>query len=228
MRLFLLIFFPFLLFASNTKFSLGEKLYKEACISCHGKNGKSNTDMHLPVKPRKLDKSILTQNQSFQIIKYGAHPFGAHADIMPTFKYIYDDTQIEALSVYITEKFNSNRDKKIQTLLNKSKYSPSNANIKTMLERGKKIFLKKCAKCHGKTGDGQSEYVRQSKNSDSFIYPYNLQKILLTPQQIFLFSKYGGHFWGTDKDDMPAWGKKYNDEQLQAVALYIEQYIIQR
>jgi mono/diheme cytochrome c family protein len=204
--------------------ALGKRLYKKTCASCHGKSGETNQAMELVVKPRQLQKTILTQEQSYQIIKHSAHYFGAHADIMPAFKYVYNNEQISSLSYYISHTFNPDREKKVKKLLNESeKLSPKDET--NALTTGKKIFLKKCALCHGSKGNGESEYVEQSKADENFIYPYNLTRTLLSEDQIFLYAKFGGHFWGTDKKDMPSWSKKFNDVQLKSVAKYIQKEI---
>jgi len=209
---------------NNEMLLAGKKIYQETCISCHGVVGKTNPEMKLIVQPRELKKSILTEKQMFQVIKYGAHKWGAHADIMPTFKYVYDDKQIKSVAHYVSKTFNFNRDKRVKKLLADSMKLSSDAQ-KRMLTTGKKIFQRKCGKCHGSTGSGESEYVEQSKSSENFIYPYNLQKILLTEEQIFLYAKFGGHFWGTAKNDMPSWKKKYNDVKLKSVAKYVHEKI---
>lgn len=219
-KLLLLIIFITTVEASQAQYALGEKIYKQTCLSCHAKNGNADTAFELVVKPRKLTKSILTQEQSFQIIKEGAHAYGAHADIMPTFKYVYSDVELQAVSHYISLAFNSKRDSKVQKLLDNSA-KLSKEDRENMLKVGEKIFTRNCAKCHGNNGNGQSEYVQQSKSNDNFIYLYNLQKILLNQDQIFLYVKFGGNFWGADKNDMPAWKKKYNDTQLKSVAYYV-------
>jgi len=226
-KLLLLALLPCITFAAqNAKPSLelGKKLYTETCVSCHGEDGNSNPDIHLVVKPRALTKSILTEQQMFQIIKEGAHAYGSHADIMPTFKYVYDDRQIASLALYVSQTFNKNHDVRVKKLLQESQKLSLQQKQKQQ-KVGKKIFQRKCAMCHGKTGNGQSEYVEQSKQQKDFIYPYNLQKILLTEEQIFLYAKFGGHFWGTAKDDMPSWKKKYNDIQLKSVANYVQTHI---
>lgn len=223
-NLFLLLSVPYILFAqTNTTdktYKMGEDIYQQTCVSCHGETGNTNPEMKLVVKPRKLSKTILTKEQSFEIIKEGARYWGAHSDIMPAFKYVYSDEQIEAVSVYITEKFNHDRDEKIKKLLDESE-KVELADEK-MLKTGKKIFKRNCSLCHGVTGNGESVYVEQSKQNNQFIYPYNLQRTLLNEDQVFLYAKYGGHFWGTDKTDMPSWKKKYNDTKLKSVARYIE------
>lgn len=202
----------------------GKKIYQETCISCHGVAGKTNPDMKLIVRPRELRKSILTEAQMFQVIKNGAHKWGAHADIMPTFKYVYDDKQIKSVAHYVSKTFNSHRNERVRKLLDDS-MKLSYDEQKKMLKTGKNIFQRKCGMCHGSTGNGESEYVEQSKSNENFIYPYNLQKILLTEEQIFLYAKFGGHFWGTAKNDMPSWKKRYNDVKLKSVAKYVHEKI---
>jgi len=208
----------------NELLQVGKKIYLETCISCHGKQGETNSDIQLVVKPRKLQKTILTKEQSFKIIKQGAHYFGAHADIMPTFKYVYNDEEIMAVALYISKIFNNKRDEKIKKLLQQSQMPTSDEKI-NMLTLGKKVFQRTCALCHGTKGDAKSEYVEMSKKEENFIYPYNLTRTLLDEKQIFLYAKYGGHFWGADKKDMPSWKNKYNDIALKSVAKYIVKVI---
>ena len=103
---------PITLFGANTvhsdQFNKGKAIYQETCISCHGVDGETNPAMQLVVKPRKLSQTILTQEQSRKIISEGAHFWGARADIMPAWKYVYSPDQIEAVSIYISEAFNPN------------------------------------------------------------------------------------------------------------------------
>ena len=202
----------------------GERIYNETCVSCHGEDGQTNPQMQLVVKPRKLNKTILTPEQSFKIIKEGANHWGARADIMPAFKYVYSDKQIDAVAKYISKRFNPNRDEKVKKLLEESDKLSLDQKAK-MLKTGKKIFKRNCSLCHGITGNGESVYVEQSKTNNEFIYPYNLQKTLLKEDDIFLYAKFGGHFWGTSKKDMPSWKKKYNDFKLKSVARFVQEKI---
>jgi len=114
MRYLLTLFFlSLILFASELpkdgtsfdeySFKDGERIYNETCISCHGKSGETNNEMKLVVKPRKLNKTILNMEQSYQIIKNGAHYFGAHSDIMPSWKKKYDDKTLKSVAHYINE-----------------------------------------------------------------------------------------------------------------------------
>jgi mono/diheme cytochrome c family protein len=222
-----LLFVPLLLVAGKVQkssaFLEGKRIYNETCASCHGKNGETNPAMQLIVKPRILKKSILSQEQMLKMISDGAHVWGAHSDIMPAFKFVYEEEQIDSIALYVTEEFNANRKQKVAKLLKESENST--LDEEKMLKVGKKIFKRSCSLCHGITGNGESIYVEQSKENKQFLYPYNLNKILLDEDQIFLYAKFGGHFWGTDKEDMPSWKKKYNDVKLQSVAKYIYQKI---
>ena len=228
MRFFLLLsFIAVSIYAQDMKnpsFENGKEIYENTCISCHGKTGSTNPYMQLVVKPRKLSKTILTPEQSFLITKEGAHFWGAHSDLMPTFKHVLSDAEIKDVVHYISKAFNSKRDKRVQKLLDKSDTINKEDQSK-MLKTGKKIFNRNCSMCHGITGNGQSEYVEQSKAQKNFIYPYDLRKTLLNEDQIFLYAKYGGKYWGTMKDDMPSWKRKYNDFKLKSVAKYVNEKI---
>jgi len=219
---------PLLLVASDAPspemLKEGKAIYEQTCISCHGIDGQTDKNMKLVVKPRKLNKTILTKEQSVKMITEGAHYWGAHSDLMPSFKPIYDAKQIESIATYISYTFNPDREKKVKELLAEVEPIAKEDQAK-MLKTGKKIFKRNCSMCHGLTGNGKSEYVEQSKESDVFIYPYDLTKTLLSEDQIFLYAKYGGHYWGTDKTDMPSWKRKYNDFKLKSVAKFVEEEI---
>jgi len=196
----------------------GGKIYQESCVSCHGVDGDANITLKLVVKPRSLKKSILTEKQSYEIIKHGAHYWGANANIMPAFKNIYSEYELKALAFYIKKEFNPNIKKKIQALYNKSVPIAKKKRDK-MMQRGQKVYERNCIWCHGVEARGDGETTLNPKKS---IYPYNLRKTLLSNKQMFLYAKYGGKYWGTDKDDMPSWKRKYDDFTLKSVILYIE------
>ena len=199
----------------------GEKLYKNTCVSCHGIDGKAKTDMKLIVKPRNLTRTLLTEEQTYNIIKDGARFWGAKADVMPAFKYVFDEAQLKDLSHYIVKKFNPNVENRIEKEYNASEKEPVGKD-KKMDKWGKKIFNRNCKFCHGLEGKGNGVATKSPVNS---IYPYDLTKTLLTKKQMFLYIKFGGQHFGTDKDDMPSWKKKYNDFKLHSIAKYIDEVI---
>jgi len=218
---FLNFVFVTFVFASDTMFDIGKTMYRDTCISCHGDHGKANTKMNLIVKPRDLTKTILTEKQTYLITKDGAHHWGAKADIMPAFKYVYNEKQLRAVSHYISKQFNPNVHKKIEMLCSKCD-KPAINQDKKMKKWGKKIWKRNCSWCHGPTGHGNGV---ATKNPVDSIYPYDLTKTLLTRQQIFLYTKFGGHYFGTYKTDMPSWKKKYDDFKLHSIARYVDEII---
>jgi len=219
MKLFLSILVLFSIsYANDEKYDIGKKIYIKTCISCHGKDGRANERLNLVVKPRSLKLSILTEEQSYEIIKYGAHYWGASADIMPSFQTVYDEKELQAVAYYIKKEFNPDIQNRVNKLYSSSDKIPAEKFSK-MMKRGKKIYKRNCSWCHGTDakGDGAATH-----NPEKSIYPYNLKKTLLTNKQMFLYAKYGGKYWGTDKDDMPSWKKKYDDFSLKSVIFYIE------
>ncbi len=218
MKLLLLAFLATFAFATQSQYAVGETIYKTTCISCHGVDGNSQNDMKLVVKPRNLSKSVLTQEQSFEIIKKGAHYWGACADIMPAFETTFSDKELHAVNYFIHKKFNPNAVSRVKELYAQSKTVPAK-KLPKMLKRGKKIYKRNCSWCHGLTGKGDGEATR---NPELSIFPYNLRKTLLSEKQIFLYAKYGGKYWGTHKNDMPNWSPKYDDYTLKSVARYIQ------
>jgi mono/diheme cytochrome c family protein len=118
---------------------MGKKIYVQTCLFCHGVNGKADTDMKFIVKPRDLSKTILNEEQSYQVIKHGAHYWGASADIMPSFKSVYNEKELASVSYYVSKTFNHDVEKKIQKLYAQSDDIP-NDKISKMLKRGKRFI----------------------------------------------------------------------------------------
>ena len=218
-KLLLLSFCAFSLFGSQISFETGEAIYVKTCQSCHGVDGKSNTNLSFIVSPRNLQTSILNEEQSYQIIKKGAHYWGSAADMMPSFESVFDEHELRSVAHFISKKFNPDAQKRVEELYAKSDAIPEDKKVK-MLKRGKKIYTRNCSWCHGLDAKGDGEATR---NPEKSIFPYNLQKTLLTNEQMFLYTKYGGKFWGTDKDDMPSWTKKYDDFTIKSVVKYIDE-----
>ncbi|MEA3522063.1 MAG: c-type cytochrome [Campylobacterota bacterium] len=217
--LLIVAFLSSLVYSSDAKFEMGKKIYESACISCHGVDGTSDTNMKLIVEPRALSKTVLTQEQSYHIIKDGSHYWGSAADMMPAFKHVYLERELRSVAYYITKAFHPNVQKKIDELYTQSDVIPE-AKKSKMLKRGKKIYKRNCSWCHGVEAKGDGE---ASRNPELSIFPYDLTKTLLTDKQMFLYIKYGGKYWGTHKDDMPSWSRKYDDFTIKSVVRYIEE-----
>lgn len=206
---------------NQEKMQSGQAIYTATCISCHNDNGDGQTNMQLIVKSRNLTKSPLTYKQTKQIITEGAHFWGAKSDIMPSFKSLYSAQEIDNITYYVVHKFHPNSTQKVIDLYAKSDVIPDSKRPK-MLKRGKKIYKRNCSWCHGITGHGDGA---ASRNPELSIFPYDLTKSLLSSKQAFLYVKYGSHFWGTAKTDMPAWSPKYDDYTLKSVVKYINEVL---
>lgn len=220
-----------LIIASSSLFALsashddlmkeGEVIYKEACMYCHGQNGKHPENTQLLVNPRDLTKTLLNFDQKYKVIKDGAHYWGAKADIMPSFKSVLNKEQLTSVTHYIHYKFSPDYEKMMKDISSQSEPEATNQEAK-MKKWGKKIYKRNCQFCHGQSGKGDGV---ATKNPVDSIFPYDLSKTLLTKEQIFLYTKFGGKKFGTDKNDMPSWSRKYNDFKLRAVAKYVEDVI---
>jgi len=207
------------LHAIDSIYERGEEIYKQTCISCHGADGKANTKLKFIVSPRNLNKTILNEEQSYQIIKKGTHFWGAAADIMPSFETLFDEKELRSVAHYISKAFNPDIEQKIDKLYAQSDAIPEEKKSK-MLKRGKKIYKRNCSWCHGVEARGDGE---ASRNPELSIFPYDLTKALLDEKQMFLYVKEGGVFWGTHKEDMPSWSRKYDDYTIKSVIFYIQQ-----
>jgi len=199
------------------EYKIGKKIYELTCKSCHGEHGEADEELSFVVRPRNLQLSIRTKEQMYLVIRDGAHRWGAHADIMPSFKSVYSDKELHGVAAYVAG-FNAGVEQKTDELMAKSEKIPED-KLSKMYARGKKIYKRNCSWCHGISGGGDGEATH---NPELSIFPYVLKKSILTEDQIFLYVKYGGKYWGTYKDDMSAWSVKYDDFTLKSVAKYIK------
>jgi|GEM_PF-1603491 len=203
--------------SSDEMMKKGKEIFEQTCSGCHGKDGTGMKQGGFSVQPRNLTKSILNENQIYLVAKKGAYHWGAVTTGMPAWEGVYDDDSLKSVAHYIYETLSKDSSKKVENY----KYDSSKLSEKA-LKRGKKIFFRNCAYCHGKEGKGNGV---ATYNPEKSIFPYDLTKLILSEKQIFLFAKFGGKHWGSQKDDMPGWGVKYDDETLMGVARYVEEHL---
>lgn len=212
-----LLFFNFL-YAEDTK--KGELLFKENCINCHTNSYKPFDNIY----PRNLEKSLLNDEQLFNIIKYGTSKYGSQNEYMIGYSLIYNDEEIKSIVKYLRSL--NKGVKEGETILNNiEKLTINEDNYQNNFENGRKIYLKRCIHCHGAFGEGDGTAVKSSKG---FIQPYNLKKSLLTTEQMFLFTKKGAAHFGALREEMPAWETTYNDIELQQVIFYLKELLIKK
>jgi mono/diheme cytochrome c family protein len=220
--LYLLLSSAIVLQASEVDLKEGKRIYDKTCVSCHGENGKVNKGVSFIVNPRDLSKTILYPEQLYKIIRDGAHFYGASSDIMPSFKSVLDEKELRSVTHYIVEEFGLESKKKVDKLMSEADKIDPTKEAK-MLKRGKKIYNRNCSWCHGIDGTGDGEATR---NPEMSIFPYDLTKSLFDKDQMFLYTKYGGKYWGTDKADMPSWSRKYDDFTIHSVTKYIKEVLV--
>jgi mono/diheme cytochrome c family protein len=215
------ILFLFLLFlsleADDAKYKEGRVLYLETCISCHDTDGQANSGVRFIVQPRNLQKSILNEEQTYAVIAKGTHYWGSRADIMPSFESVLKKKQIEALVYYISQRFNPVAAQKVKNLY--QKHTKDVVVDEKMEQVGAKIYTTKCALCHGVDGKGDGVFT---KSSTKLILPYDFHKTILSKEQLFLYTKFGGKFFGAKTDTMHSWGDTYTDYELLSVVKYIQ------
>jgi mono/diheme cytochrome c family protein len=82
----------------------GKKLYTKRCSFCHGLDGKGDgIATQMPegsIHPYNLPKTLLTNEQKFLIVKYGAKKWGASTEDMPGWSK-YDDMTLKGIVEYL-------------------------------------------------------------------------------------------------------------------------------
>lgn len=146
----------------------GKSVYHASCSACHGKSGKGNGIIaaNLAVKPRDLTRGVYenrstmsgqlpTKGDLFKTISEGIH-----STSMPQFRGLSSEDR-EAVVEYIrtlSPRF-ADADEFPLDILADSKAPESTPNT---LALGRNVYVTmKCADCHGATGKGEGEVVKQ-------------------------------------------------------------------
>lgn len=88
------------------------------------------------------------------------------------------------------------------------------------IKLGERLYNRTCIWCHGEEGKGDGDVTRFENNT---IKPKALVKTILSEEQVYLFAKHGGQYWGAANNDMPDWGDQFSDSELKSIAHYIVQ-----
>lgn len=111
----------------------GDILYKKHCSTCHGNNGNGGVGVPLSL-PSFID------SVSDEYLKNTIR-FGRPGRVMPSF-YNLSDAQVNAIA------------QKLRSWSDKPAVQFDSAHIKGNSKKGKKLFVERCAQCHGEDGRG--------------------------------------------------------------------------
>ncbi len=128
--------------------------YTALCMRCHGEKGDGNGMIawYLEPAPRDLTKAAFfnskPQERFVQSIRYGV--LGTS---MPSWGKVLNEEQIRAVFAHIQETYirEPRRELKPRSLPDKNPVAISTESM----ERGEKLFVKRCSGCHGRKADGK-------------------------------------------------------------------------
>jgi len=109
------------------------KLFRKQCAACHGVDGSGDTALGRSLKPfpaRDLRPTILSLAEIRQVLKQGSPKTGMHGRESQL-----SEAQINAIAVYVRR-------------------LPYQSDV----QRGRRYYLNKCARCHGSNGRGLIDF----------------------------------------------------------------------
>jgi mono/diheme cytochrome c family protein len=210
-------------------FTLGERVYKEICFSCHGQAGDGKGPSWLNSMPRPqvfTDGNYmprLTDQYMFEVVKYGKlsvlkreHPSQVVSVPMPGFETVLSDEQIKAL-VTFERAFVGGAAQAVAT---------------------RSLFAQHCAVCHGQGGRGDGVMASPTQPAPrefvSVIQPapadYTDRLFMERFSDDFLFWLIKkGRIGATEEkeyDTMRPYGQVLSDEEIWSVVGYIRETFI--
>ncbi|MBF8250866.1 MAG: hypothetical protein HW382_494 [Deltaproteobacteria bacterium] len=206
----------------------GKKIYDKRCVWCHGEEGAGDgpaaervnpaprdfTSGMYKIKSTPFDEMSPSDDDIFRMISDGMPDSS-----MPLWKDILSEQERWDLVAYL---------KKLAGLEDAKKQLDFSKQVKTSaesIERGKKLFLDRCAECHGDAGKGVA--IKKLKDDLGFrTWPRNFTKpwtfrASSDPKDIFARMSVG--IPGTQMPSFadPASKKKLSDEERWDVANYV-------
>jgi len=176
----------------------GPALFSDNCAMCHGQQGEGR-----PGFPRLNDQAWLwggTAEDILKTLRVGINVGGAGSRVaqMPAFgaTNLLDAESLNNVSVYV------------QSLSNQSIGNGARADEVTALRKGRAVFEKNCAACHGADAGGNMALGAPNLSDGYSIYGADHQSIMQT-----LNDGRAGY--------MPAWSERLSDVQLRILALYV-------
>jgi ubiquinol-cytochrome c reductase cytochrome c subunit len=133
----------------------GRKLFLQNCAKCHGANGSGDTPIGKAIRAKDLraaEAQKMSDAQIFNQIAVGSGNMPSLSNAIEEGKADELRAQANDLVAYIRELGSATRS--------------SGADETGNAERGRKLFLQNCAKCHGANGSGDTPIGKAVKAKD--------------------------------------------------------------
>ncbi len=192
----------------------GAKVFKKRCTLCHGSVGMGEglLSMALDNYPSTniLDNRFGNDDETLRNIIIWGGADGKKSEYSPPWGNELTWTEIESLVLFI-KFFRSNTDEAIAML------KKQQVKTKPSLKVGRNIFQSRCARCHGKTGEGNGKMAKIIKNPP----PFNLTKSIMPDEYLRQIISRGGAAMYRSPS-MPPWGDELSSNELESVIKYIK------
>ncbi len=182
--------------------SAGSNVFAENCAACHGSGAAGGKGF-----PNLNDDDWVWGGKIediFNTIKYGVRSGEekAHFSQMPAFgvDQVLKPEEIEAVAQYVLSLSDKNYIKERRTGAGPASREP--------LEEGKKIFKAQCSSCHGIEGKGSRELGAPNLTDGIWLYGGSKEDVV----QSITYSRAGV---------MPAWGKRFDDDTIRKLAIFV-------
>ncbi|MFK5892556.1 MAG: c-type cytochrome [Pseudomonadota bacterium] len=192
----------------------GATVFKNRCTLCHGNLGMGEGLLAMAIDKypdtNLLNPKLAIDDRSLRsVIIWGG--VGGHAtEFSPPWGNELTWTKIESVLIFI--KYLRNDTEKAIKLLAKQ-----SSSSKPSIKMGAPLFQRRCAQCHGKTGEGDGKMAKIIKK----IPPYNLTKSTLSDKDLRQIISLGGAAIQRSPQ-MPPWGDELSSTELESVILYIK------
>jgi mono/diheme cytochrome c family protein len=141
---------------------LGEQIFMENCVGCHGRraDGRGRQALNLEPKPQNLRNAQFVKYLSDERI-FSSISGGVQGTAMPTFEMALNQTKRWQVINYIrsltaADKINLPNAIEHEFVPVEGFKNPVKSD-RASVENGKKLFEKHCSVCHGKEADGQGK-----------------------------------------------------------------------
>jgi len=181
----------------------GKALYEEHCTACHQSQGHGG--IGLPLSKSKLES--VSDDYLAKTIR-----LGRPGRIMPPFEAL-SDAQVAALVAYI------------RGWCDKPGMEFGLTRIVGNTDRGKMLYQQHCVECHGEdgSGEGPGTGVTQSREREFLVMPPAINNpgfLRSAPDQMIKHTVATGRHGS----DMPAFGKKLTETQIDDIVAYVRTF----